>query len=164
MDELCSLLGGRAAEEIFLNQISTGALNDLERATKTSYAMVAYYGMSEKMPNISYYDSGGNYDFGFTKPYSDHTAELIDNEAKRIVNDEYVRAKKILSENADGHNKLAELLIEKEVIFSDDLEKIFGKRQWTSRQDELILMNGNNGEETEKTKKTEAKEETETKA
>ena len=103
--------------------------------------MVAYFGMSEKMPNMSYYDSSGNSDYGFTKPYSEKTAELIDSEAKGIVADEYERAKKILRENAEGHNKLAELLIEREVIFAEDLEAIFGKRPWTSRQDELIAQN-----------------------
>ncbi|MBP8023407.1 MAG: AAA family ATPase, partial [Paludibacter sp.] len=142
LDEMCSTLGGRAAEEVFLNQISTGAINDLERVTKRAYAMVAYFGMSEKMPNMSYYDSSGNSDYGFTKPYSEKTAELIDSEAKGIVAEEYERAKKILRENAEGHNKLAELLIEREVIFAEDLETIFGKRPWTSRQDELIAQNG----------------------
>ena len=142
LDEMCSTLGGRAAEEVFLNQTSTGAINDLERVTKRAYAMVAYFGMSEKMPNMSYYDSSGNSDYGFTKPYSEKTAELIDNEAKGIVADEYERAKKILRDNAEGHNKLAELLIEREVIFAEDLETIFGKRPWTSRQDELIAQNG----------------------
>ncbi len=142
LDEMCSTLGGRAAEEVFLNQTSTGAINDLERVTKRAYAMVAYFGMSEKMPNMSYYDSSGNSDYGFTKPYSEKTAELIDSEAKGIVAEEYERAKKILRENAEGHNKLAELLIEREVIFAEDLETIFGKRPWTSRQDELIAQNG----------------------
>ncbi|MBP6634627.1 MAG: ATP-dependent zinc metalloprotease FtsH [Paludibacter sp.] len=142
LDEMCSTLGGRAAEEVFLNQTSTGAINDLERVTKRAYAMVAYFGMSEKMPNMSYYDSSGNSDYGFTKPYSEKTAELIDNEAKGIVADEYERAKKILRDNAEGHNKLAEMLIEREVIFAEDLETIFGKRPWTSRQDELIAQNG----------------------
>lgn len=142
LDEMCSTLGGRAAEEVFLKQISTGAINDLERVTKRAYAMVAYFGMSENMPNMSYYDSSGNSDYGFTKPYSEKTAELIDEEAKRIVAQEYERAKQILTDNATGHNALAELLIEREVIFAEDLEKIFGKRQWTSRQDELMAQNG----------------------
>ena len=143
LDEMCSTLGGRAAEEIFLNQMSTGAINDLERVTKRAYAMVAYFGMSEKLANMSYFDSTGNSDYGFTKPYSEKTAELIDSEAKNIVAIEYDRAKKILSDNAKGHNELAELLIEKEVIFAEDLEKIFGKRPWTSRNDELMAQNGN---------------------
>jgi len=105
--------------------------------------MVAYFGMSDKLANMSYYDSTGNSDYGFTKPYSEKTAELIDSEAKNIVAVEYERAKKILLDNAEGHNKLAELLIEKEVIFAEDLEKIFGKRPWTSRNDELMAQNGN---------------------
>jgi cell division protease FtsH len=138
LDEMCSTLGGRAAEEIFFDSPSTGAINDLERVTKRAYAMVAYFGMSDKIANLSYYDSSGSNDYGFTKPYSERTAELIDDEAKSIVKAQYERAKKILSENAEGHNKLAELLIEKEVIFTEDLEKIFGKRPWISRTDELM--------------------------
>ncbi len=141
LDEMCATLGGRAAEEVFLNQLSTGAINDLERVTKRAYGMVAYFGMSDKLPNMSYYDSSGNSDYGFTKPYSEKTAELIDSEAKEIVAEQYERAKKILKDNAEGHNKLAELLIEKEVIFSEDLERIFGKRPWTSRNDELMAQN-----------------------
>lgn len=141
LDEMCSTLGGRAAEELFLHQMSTGAINDLERVTKRAYAMVAYFGMSDKLANMSYYDSSGNSDYGFTKPYSEKTAELIDSEAKKIVADEYDRAKKILKDNAKGHAELAELLIEKEVIFAEDLEKIFGKRPWTSRNDELMAQN-----------------------
>lgn len=147
LDEMCSTLGGRAAEEVFLQQTSTGALNDLERVTKRAYAMVAYFGMSEKLPNLSYYDSSGN-EYGFTKPYSESTAETIDSEARAIVAEQYERAKKILRENAEGHNKLAELLLEREVIFAEDLEKIFGKRPWESRSDELMRLN----EEAEKEK------------
>lgn len=143
LDEMCSTLGGRAAEEVFLHQMSTGAINDLERVTKRAYGMVAYFGMSDKLANMSYYDSSGNSDYGFTKPYSEKTAELIDSEAKEIVAIEYARAKKILSDNAKEHNALAELLIEKEVIFAEDLERIFGKRPWTSRNDELMAQNGN---------------------
>ncbi len=148
LDEMCATLGGRAAEELFLKQTSTGAINDLERVTKRAYAMVAYFGMSEKIPNLSYYDSTGNSDYGFTKPYSEKTAELIDEEAKDIVADQYKKALKILEENAEGHNKLAELLIEREVIFSEDLEKIFGKRPWTSRSDELMAQNGDSDKKT----------------
>ncbi len=147
LDEMCSTLGGRAAEEVFLHQMSTGAINDLERVTKRAYAMVAYFGMSEQLANMSYYDSSGNSDYGFTKPYSEKTAELIDSEAKNIVAVAYDRAKKILVDNATGHNALAELLIEKEVIFAEDLEKIFGKRPWTSRNDELMAQNGESIEE-----------------
>jgi len=151
LDEMCSTLGGRAAEEVFLHQMSTGAINDLERVTKRAYAMVAYFGMSPELPNMSYYDSTGNSDYGFTKPYSERTAELIDSEAKKIVAVEYERAKKILSENASKHNELAELLIEKEVIFAEDLERIFGKRPWTSRNDELMAQNGEETEPVEPT-------------
>ncbi len=154
LDEMCSTLGGRAAEEVFLHQMSTGAINDLERVTKRAYAMVAYFGMSEKLANMSYYDSSGNSDYGFTKPYSEKTAELIDSEAKKIVAIEYDHAKKILKENADGHNRLAELLIEKEVIFAEDLERIFGKRPWTSRNDELMAQNGDLDELPEATVET----------
>ncbi len=141
LDEMCATLGGRAAEEIFLNDISTGAINDLERVTKRAYAMVAYFGMSQKLPNLSYYDSTGHSDYGFTKPYSEKTAELIDNEAKSLVSDQYDRAKKILKENQKGHHRLSELLVEREVIFAEDLEEIFGKRPWTSRNDELMSEN-----------------------
>ena len=141
MDNLCSLLGGRAAEELFLQQTSTGALNDLERATKQAYAMVAYYGMSDKLKNLSYYDSTGRYDMGITKPYSEKTAEIIDAETSAIIAEQMARAKKILEENAEGHNKLAELLLEKEVITSDDVEAILGARPWTSRTDEIIEAN-----------------------
>ena len=141
MDNLCSLLGGRAAEEVFLKQTSTGALNDLERATKQAYAMVAYYGMSDKLKNLSYYDSTGRYDMGITKPYSEKTAEIIDAETSAIIAEQMARAKKILEENAEGHNKLADLLIEKEVITSDDVEAILGARPWASRTDEIIEAN-----------------------
>ena len=141
MDNLCSLLGGRAAEEVFLKQTSTGALNDLERATKQAYAMVAYYGMSDKLKNLSYYDSTGRYDMGITKPYSEKTAEVIDNETSAIIAEQMARAKRILEENAEGHNKLAEMLIEKEVITSDDVAAVLGPRPWTSREDEIIAAN-----------------------
>ena len=141
MDNLCSLLGGRAAEEVFLQQTSTGALNDLERATKQAYAMVAYYGMSDKLKNLSYYDSTGRYDMGIAKPYSEKTAEVIDSETSAIIAEQMARAKKILEENAEGHNKLAEMLIEKEVITSDDVEAILGPRPWASRTDEIIAAN-----------------------
>lgn len=137
LDKLCSLLGGRAAEEVFLGHISTGAANDLERATKLAYTMVVYYGMSEKLPNISYYDSTGQ-EYGFTKPYSDERARLIDEEVSRIINEQYERAKEILRKYAEGHNKLAQTLIDREVIFTEDAESIFGKRPWVSRTDEIL--------------------------
>lgn len=165
LDEMCSTLGGRAAEEVFLKQMSTGAINDLERVTKRAYAMVAYFGMSENLPNMSYYDSSGNSDYGFTKPYSEKTAELIDEEAKNIVAVQYKRAKEILLENTEGHNQLAEILIEKEVIFAEDMERIFGKRPWISRGDELITLNEGakasteTNEEKEEKKSEENKEE-----
>ena len=138
LDELCSLLGGRAAEQLFLDQTSTGALNDLERATKQSYAMVAYYGMSEKLKDVSFYDSTGRYDYGFTKPYSETTAEIIDQETQAIIAEQMARAKQILEEHAEGHHALADLLIEKEVITSEDVERILGPRPWKSRGDEIL--------------------------
>lgn len=141
LDELCSLLGGRAAEQLLLNQTSTGALNDLERATKQAYAMVAYYGMSDKLKDVSFYDSTGRYDYGFAKPYSDKTAELIDKETAAIIAEQMARAHKILEENAAGHHKIAQLLIEKEVITSEDVERILGPRPWKSRGDEIIEAN-----------------------
>lgn len=153
IDEMCATLGGRAAEELFLNQTSTGAINDLERVTKRAYAMVAYFGMSPKLANVSYYDSTGQSDYGFTKPYSEQTAELIDTEAKRIIAEQFERALSILKENAEGHHKLAELLIEKEVIMSDDLVAIFGERKWKSRQDELIEANEKKAEEEDEEEK-----------
>ena len=147
-DEMCSLLGGRAAEELFLGSISTGASNDLERVTKQAYAMVVYYGMSERLPNLNYYDSSGQ-EYGFTKPYSDETAKLIDDEVKRIINEQYERAKQILTENVLGHHELSEALLEKEVIFSDDLERIFGKRKWKSRSQEIMEQQGLTEKETQ---------------
>lgn len=135
LDEMCATLGGRAAEEVFFGTSSTGALSDLERVTKRAYSMVVYFGMGEKVANLSYYDVNGQ---GFTKPYSEKIAEEIDDEVKSIVSKQYERAKQILMENKEGHNQLAELLIEREVIFTEDMERIFGKRPWTSRADELL--------------------------
>lgn len=140
LDEMCALLGGRAAEELFLGRISTGAANDLERVTKQAYAMVTYFGMSERLPNISYYDSTGQA-YGFTKPYSDERAKLIDDEVSRIIAEQYERAKNILSIYAEGHHQLTEVLLSREVIFTEDVEKIFGKRQWVSRTDEILSLN-----------------------
>jgi len=137
-DEMCSTLGGRAAEEINFSKISTGALSDLERVTKQAYAMVAYFGMGKNLRNISYYDSTGQSEFTFSKPYSEKTAEQIDEEVKEIIDKAYERAKQILTENHEGHVKLAELLLEREVIFSEDLEKIFGPRKTLSREQELV--------------------------
>ena len=135
LDEMCATLGGRAAEELFTGHISTGAMNDLERVTKQSYGMIAYAGMSEKLPNLCYYN---NDEYSFNKPYSDRTAELIDEEVKRMINEQYERAKALLLEHKEGHNQLAQLLIEKEVILAEDVEKIFGKRPWVSRSEEIM--------------------------
>ena len=139
LDEMCATLGGRAAEELFLGKISTGASNDLERVTKQAYAMVVYFGMSDRLPNLNYYDSSGQ-DWGFTKPYSEETARLIDQEVQKIISEQYERAKKILKENATGHNQLAQVLLDREVIYSEDVEHIFGKRAWTSRSEEILEL------------------------
>ena len=138
LDEMCSLLGGRAAEELFTGHISTGAMNDLERATKSAFGMIAYAGMSDKLPNICYYN---NSEYQFQRPYSDTTAKLIDDEVLAMINEQYTRAKEILSEHKEGHNELAELLISREVIFAEDVEKIFGKRPWVSRSQEIMEAN-----------------------
>ena len=135
LDQMCSVLGGRAAEEIVFGEISTGAQNDLERATKQAYAMVSIYGMSDKVGMLSYYDSTGQSDFSFTKPYSEKTAELIDAEVKDMISAAYERAKQLLSDHREQHRQVAELLIEREVIFSDDLENILGKRPWTEEEE-----------------------------
>ena len=140
LDTMCGLLGGRAAEEVFTGQIGTGASDDLEKCTKIARSLVLVYGMSDKLPNLNYNDSTGQ-DMGFTKPYSDETAKVIDAEVKRIVNEQYERAKSILREYAQQHNKIRDLLIENEVIFHDDVEKILGKRKWKSRTDEIIEIN-----------------------
>ena len=137
LDKLCSLLGGRAAEEKFLGCISTGAMNDLERATNMAYALVVYYGMSERLPNISYYDSTGQ-NYGFTKPYSEERARVIDEEVSRIIAEQYERAKEILSQHEEGHRELTDVLLTREVIFTDDVERIFGKRPWHSRTEEIM--------------------------
>jgi len=135
LDEMCSLLGGRAAEELFTGHISTGALNDLERSTKMAQSMIAYYGMSDVLPNICYYD---NNEYSFVKPYSSETDRLIDGEVLKMINEQYARAKALLEEHKEGHNALAELLIAREVIFAEDVEKIFGKRPWASRSEEIM--------------------------
>ncbi len=135
LDEMCSLLGGRAAEELFIGHISTGAMNDLERTTQQAYAMVAYAGMSDKLPNVNYYR---NTEYSFQKPYSETTAKIMDEEVLQLINSQYERAKQILTEHKEGHAQLAQLLVEREVIFADDVERIFGKRPWTSRAEELL--------------------------
>ncbi len=137
MDEMCSALGGRVAEELTFGKISTGALNDLEKVTRQAYAMVSYFGMSDKIGNLSFYDSSGQSEYSFSKPYSEETARLIDKEAKAIIDEAYGIAKKVLSNNKEGFNKLAEILLEKEVIFSDDLEAIFGKRNFGKTEESI---------------------------
>jgi cell division protease FtsH len=135
LDEMCATLGGRAAEDLFLDRISTGAMNDLERVTKQAYGMIAYLGMSEKLPNLCYYN---NEEYSFNKPYSEKTAELIDREVQDMINRQYERAKEILSDHRKEHNELAQLLIDKEVIYAEDVERIFGKRPWASRSEEIM--------------------------
>ena len=147
LDEMCSLMGGRAAEELFTGHISTGAMNDLERATKSAYGMIAYAGMGDKLPNICYYN---NQEYQFQRPYSDTTAKIMDDEVLKMVNEQYERAKQILLDHKEGHNALAELLINREVIFAEDVEKIFGKRPWVSRSQEIMGIEESASEKTEK--------------
>lgn len=135
LDEMCALLGGRAAEEIFTGHVSSGAMNDLERVTKQAYGMIAYMGMGEKLPNLCYYDSQ---EYSFQKPYSEHTAQLIDQEVQNMIETQYARAKSLLTEHSEGHAKLSQLLIEREVVFAEDVERIFGPRPWVSRTEELL--------------------------
>ena len=135
LDEICSLLGGRAAEELFIGQVSTGAMNDRERVPKSAYGMIAYAGMSDRLPNICYYN---NSEYQFQRPYSETTAKVMDDEVLSLINQQYDRAKQILTEHKDGHAELAQLLVEREVIFADDVERIFGKRPWVSRAEELL--------------------------
>ncbi len=135
LDEMCATLGGRAAEELFIGAVSTGAMNDLERVTKSAYGMIAFAGMGEKLPNICYYN---NNEYTFQRPYSETTAKVMDDEVLKIINEQYARAKQILSEHKEGHARLAQLLVEREVIFAEDVEAIFGKRPWASRSEELL--------------------------
>lgn len=164
LDQICSLLGGRAAEDIEIGQVATGALNDLERATKIAYSYVALYGMSAKIPNISYYDSSGQ-EYGFTKPYSEERARVIDDEVSRIIDEQYNRAKEILRNYQEGLKKLADELFTREVIFTADVEAIFGPRQWTSRSDEIMAINkeakdAETAEQSEEAKATEVSDNT----
>ena len=138
LDEICATLGGRAAEELCIGRISTGAMNDLEKVTKRAYGMIAYAGMGKKLPNLCYYD---NQEYQFNKPYSEKTAETIDEEVRALIATEYERAKRVLTEHKEGHAQLAQLLIDREVIFAEDLENIFGKRPWTSRTEEIMAEN-----------------------
>lgn len=135
LDEMCALLGGRAAEEIFTGHVSSGAMNDLERVTKQAYGMIAYMGMGEKLPNLCYYDSQ---EYSFQKPYSEHTAQLIDQEVQNMIETQYARAKSLLTEHSEGHARLSQLLVEREVVFAEDVERIFGPRPWVSRTEELL--------------------------
>lgn len=135
LDEMCALLGGRAAEEIFTGHVSSGAMNDLERVTKQAYGMIAYMGMGEKLPNLCYYDSQ---EYSFQKPYSEHTAQLIDQEVQNMIETQYARAKSLLTEHSEGHAKLSQLLVEREVVFAEDVERIFGPRPWVSRTEEFL--------------------------
>ncbi len=137
LDQMCATLGGRAAEEVFLGRISTGAANDLERITQLAYAMVAYYGMSDRLPNVNYHRMQ-NEGYGISKPYSDHTAETIDTEVNKLIAEQYERAKQLLLEKAEGHKALSDLLLESEVIYTEDVERLLGKRQWASRADEIV--------------------------
>ena len=155
LDKICSLVGGRAAEELFLGHISTGALNDLERANKMAFSMIAYYGMSDNLYNISYYNTGNEY---FQKPYSDITAQKIDDEVRELISQQYERAKQILMQHKDGHGQVAQMLIDREVIFADDVENVFGKRPWVSRSDEIIAENERIEKEREEAEKREADE------
>ena len=155
LDEMCSTLGGRAAEELYSGQISNGASNDLERVTKQAYAMVVYYGMSDKLPNINYYDSSGQ-EWGFTKPYTESTARIIDEEVQQIISEQYERAKKILAENTEGHNELANVLLEREVIYREDVVHIFGKRPWASRSEEILKKENKDDKNDKKNVKEEA--------
>ena len=135
LDEMCAILGGRAAEDIVIGQISTGAMNDLERVTKQAYGMIAYAGMSEKLSNLCYYN---NEEYSFNRPYSEKTAETIDKEVHAMITEQYERAKELLRKHKEGHAQLAQLLIEREVIFAEDVENIFGKRPWASRSEEIF--------------------------
>ncbi len=146
LDEMCATLGGRAAEEVFIGKVSTGAMNDLERVTKQAYGMIAYAGMSDRLPNLCYYNTE---EYSFSKPYSEHTAELIDQEVQKMIAEQYTRAKDLLKLHQDGHAQLAQLLIDREVIFAEDMEHIFGKRPWASRSEEIMA------EENKATEKTE---------
>jgi len=138
LDEMCATMGGRAAEKVTFDRISTGALSDLEKVTRQARAMVTIYGLNDKIGNVTYYDSTGQNEYGFSKPYSDDTAKIIDTEISELIEGQYQRAIKILEENKDKLNQLADILIEKEVIFKDDLETIFGKRSFDQNLEETV--------------------------
>jgi cell division protease FtsH len=140
LDEMCATMGGRAAEKVTFDRISTGALSDLEKVTKQARAMVTVYGLNDKIGNVTYYDSGGQNEYGFTKPYSDETAKVIDQEISALIESQYQRAIAILEENKDKLNQLADILVMKEVIFKDDLEAIFGKRNFDKTLQEITTL------------------------
>jgi cell division protease FtsH len=160
LDEMCAALGGRAAEQVTFGKISTGALSDLEKVTKQAYAMVSMYGLSDKIGNISYYDSQGQQ--GFTKPYSEETAKIIDQEVSKLIEEQYKRAIKILSENKDKLSELAEALLKDEVIFKENLEKIFGKRPWDTVSEIIIKKEKEFAENHDTAKDTDVNEKTDT--
>src|SRR5690606_28032343 len=145
-DEMCAALGGRAAEEVVFGTISTGALSELEKITKQAYASVSIFGLNERIGNISYYDSSGQQDYNFNKPYSEKTAEIIDEEVKKLIDAAYERTKAIIRENKDKLDKLENRLLEKEVIFKEDLEEIFGQRQWAESEKATFNSATSNGE------------------
>ncbi len=138
LDEMCATMGGRAAEKVTFDRISTGALSDLEKVTRQARAMVTIYGLNDKIGNVTYYDSSGQSEYNFSKPYSDETAKIIDKEISELIEGQYQRAIEILEENKDKLNQLADILIEKEVIFKDDLETIFGKRTFDKNLEEVV--------------------------
>ena len=138
LDEMCATMGGRAAEKVTFDRISTGALSDLEKVTRQARAMVTIYGLNDKIGNVTYYDSTGQSEYNFSKPYSEETAKVIDAEISLLIESQYQRAILILEENKDKLNQLADILIEKEVIFKDDLEAIFGKRTWDKNLEEVV--------------------------
>ncbi len=139
IDEICAALGGRAAEQVEFGKVSTGALSDLEKVTKQAYAMVSIYGLNERIGNLSYYDSTGQSDYSFTKPYSEKTAEIIDEEVKKLVEECYARAVRILSENKDKLDILANRLLEREILYREDLVEIFGERPWGENTNDISV-------------------------
>lgn len=163
LDTICGLLAGRAAEELFLGEVGTGASNDLERTTKIARALVMIYGMSDKLPNINYQDSTGQ-EYGFTKPYSESTATTIDVEISAIIAEQYERAKQILREHAAQHNRLRDMLVEREVIFTADVEDVLGKRRWKSRTDEIMALSRSSKSESENKTENESEDKSDVKS
>ena len=158
MDEMTATLGGRAAEEVFFGKISTGALNDLERVSKQAYAMIVYYGLDEKIGNVSYYDSTGQQEYSMTKPYSEKTAQEIDERVHLLIENSYARAKQILIDNYDKVEQLAKLLLEREVIFTEDVQKILGDRPFKQESENSETAEAPQSEETANSTNKEANE------